>query len=133
MMCIDFWRLGQQTQPTLSRSQVSFLPSFIAVYQAAACLSTMRCGNLWNTSIRLPMILLLGRLLRITQKALWHHHIFLEKWPYLGSVWTDTNKTQSQENDGQETERTINYPNGYSYLIVRSSTSKRRRSISRAC
>jgi hypothetical protein len=47
------------------------------------------------------VILLLGRLSRVIQKAL--------------------------------RERTINYPNGYSYLIVRSSTSKRRRSISRAC
>ena len=82
-------------------SWVSFLASFIAVYQAAACLSTMRCGNLWNTLIRLPVILLLGRLSCVIQKAL--------------------------------RERTINYPNGYSYLIVRSSTSKRRRSISRAC
>lgn len=54
-----------------------------------------------EASIRLPVILLLGRLSRVIQKAL--------------------------------RERTINYPNGYSYLIVRSSTSKRRRSISRAC
>ena len=127
------WRLGQQTWPTLSKSRVSFLPSFIAVYHAAACLSTTRCDNLWNTLIRLPVILLLGRLARVIQKALRRHHIYSEKLLCVESVCIDCYKTQTRKRMVQEAERIINYPTGYIYLIVRPSASKRRRSTSRAC
>ena len=133
MTSTAFWRLGQQTWPTLSKSRVSFLPSFIAVYHAAVCLSTTRCENLWNTLIRLLVILLLGRLSRVIQKALRRHHIYLEKLLCLESVWTDSYKTQTRKRMVQEAERIINYPTGYIYLFVRPSTSKRRRSTSRAC
>ncbi len=100
---------------------------------AGACLSTTRCGNLWNTLIRLPVILLLGRLSSVIQKALRHHHIYSEKLLCMESVWTDSYIHNCRKRRVQEAERIINYLTGYIYLIVRPSTGKRRRSIFRAC
>jgi hypothetical protein len=63
----------------LKQSTVSIMLSFIAVYQAAACLSTTRCGNLKSTLIGLQVILLLGQFSQVIHKALQRHEIYSEK------------------------------------------------------
>lgn len=60
-------------------------------------------------------------------------HIYSEKLLCVESVWTDSYIHNCRKRMVQETERIINYLTGYNYLIVRPSTGKRRRSISRAC
>jgi hypothetical protein len=70
MMCVDFWRLEQQTQPYL-KQKLGFISAQLHRGISGSCVFVnYAVGESVEYSVRLPVILLLGRLARVIQKAL---------------------------------------------------------------